>query len=94
MNKKIKVMWILIILMWLCWLSAVIVNKFSNIAYWILLGCWAMFVIAIIINIILMGIDLKRQERKYEISKEHLEELIKRYLILSLNNENDNQDKE
>lgn len=96
MDKKIKVMWILIILMWLCWLSSIIVNIFSNIAYWILLGCWAMVVIAIIINNILIAIDFKKQEREYNLiaddSAKHLEELIKGYLAVSLDNEKENKE--
>lgn len=92
--NKIKIMWILNILMWLCWLSAVIVNNFSHIAYWILLGCWAVCVIAIVIVDILIIKDLKRQEQVIELKQDekYLEELITRYLAISLESENENKE--
>lgn len=91
---KIKIMWILNILMWLCWLSAVVVNNFSHIAYWILLGCWAAFVIAIIVVDILIIKDLKRLEQELEpkIDEKHLEKLITGYLAISLESENENKE--
>lgn len=95
MDKKMRTMWILIILMWICYLSAVIVNIFSDIAYWILLGVWAVIVIAIIVVNILIAIDFKKQERELnrtlEEDRKHLEELIKGYLAVSLKTEEENK---
>lgn len=88
MNKKLKVMWILLVLMWICNLSAVIMGIFSKTAYWVLLGCWAAFVIAIIVIDILMAIDLKKQEKELEEDRKRLEELIKGYLVTSLKEDN------
>lgn len=85
MNKKLKVMWILLVLMWICNLSAVIVGIFSKTAYWVLLGCWAAFVIAIIVIDILIAIDFKKQEKA---DSKRLEELLKGYLTVSLKEDN------
>lgn len=84
MNKKILTMNILITIMWICWLTSVIVGFFSKTAYWVLLGCWAALVIAIIVIDILIEIDFKKQEKKLN---EELREFVLKHLLPEENKE-------
>lgn len=93
MEKKLT--WIFLILMWVSLIASLIVKEFSNIGYWILFGCWAVFCIA---NLVYLGFwwrDIKKQEKeleqKFEEDKKRLEQLIKGYLTISLSNEIENK---
>lgn len=57
---KIKLMWMFNILAHLCLIAGLIAGMYSRCAYWVLMGCWAVFIVCNIVCCIIVGRDIKR----------------------------------
>lgn len=64
MNKKLKKMWIFNFLMWACLVAAIISMFFSKTAYYILMGCWLVFITGNFITCIIFARSIKKEEQQ------------------------------
>lgn len=62
MNNKI--LYTLLILMWVSLIASIIVQYFSMVAYWVLLGVWDILCVSILITSIIDLIKIRNRQKK------------------------------